>query len=115
MIRPPRTLHVDRDALPSRDRARSLEEALSRLVADEYGTVVLHTRTPGRDDYDLVSYLAGTWPHFLRSITLRSVCGATAHVWNLAAGRFERESPAPARMRRPRQGQGADERAQAAG
>lgn len=115
MIRARRTLYVDRDAIPSRDRARSLEEALSRLVAEEYDTIVLHTRTPGCDDYGLVAYLAGTWPQFLRAITLRSVCGGTSHVWNLAADRFERESAAPPRPRPRRQHRAEEPRAEAAG
>ena len=89
----PRTLHVERDALPSRDCARSLEEALSRLIAADYDTIVLHTRTPGCDDYQLVAYLAGTWPQFLQTLTIRSVCRGTTHVWNLATGGFERVAP----------------------
>lgn len=96
MIGSPRTLHLDRDALPSRDRASTLEEALSRLVADDYDTIILHTRTPGRDDYDLVSYLIGTWPQFLSSIKLRTVCGASSHLWNVSHCRFERELVTPA-------------------
>ena len=88
-----RTLHVERNALPSRDCARSLEEALSRLIAADYDTIVLHTRTPGCDDYQLVAYLAGTWPQFLQTLTIRSVCRGTTHLWNLATGRFERVAP----------------------
>jgi hypothetical protein len=101
MIRTPRTLHVERAAPPSRDRARSREEALSRLVVAEYDTIVLHTRTPGHDDYQLVAYLAGTWPHFLRTLTVRSVCGGATHVWNAATARFDREFTAPPPPRHP--------------
>jgi hypothetical protein len=63
-----RTLHVDRDALPSRDCARSVEEAVSRLIGGDYDTIVLHTRAPRSEDDRLVEYLAGTWPEFLRTL-----------------------------------------------
>jgi hypothetical protein len=72
--------------MPAHDRARTLEEALTLIITGEYDTVVLHTRTPGRDDYGLIDYLAGTWPDFLRTLTVLCVS--------------ERE-PASARRRRP--------------
>jgi hypothetical protein len=92
------TLHVDRDAIAAPHRVRSFEEAVSRLIAADYRALVLHTRVPGGDDYGLISYLDGTWPQFLRTLSVRSVCGSASYVWSHAAGRFEREAPAPRRL-----------------
>jgi hypothetical protein len=68
-----KTLVVDRLGQASPDCARSLEETLARLIGgDEYDTIVVYGRGP-REDTVLVEYLAGTWPEFLRTITVRSV------------------------------------------
>lgn len=92
-----RTLHVD--AASPFAHATSLEEAVVRLMSDEYDAIVLHRHSAEWDEYGVVAWLAGTWPQFLRAITARSVStdGQTA-VWNAATGRFEREAPRPSRV-----------------
>jgi hypothetical protein len=69
---PSRTLVVDPSGKASRDCARSLEEAVARLIGDEYDTIVVFG-SGGRDDVAIVEYLAGTWPEYLRAVTVRSV------------------------------------------
>lgn len=86
-----RTLHVDRNA-SGRGHAASLEEVVARLLSDDYRTIVLHCDAAADDEYGVVAYLAGTWPQFLRTITVRSIArdGACA-TWNAVSGKFERE------------------------
>jgi hypothetical protein len=100
-----KTLTIDRLGQASPGCPRSLEEALARLVLDEYDTIVVYVRS-GREDVALVEYLAGTWPHYLRALTVKSVSGDAVDVWDAAAGRFVRErarrsAPAPSRDRQP--------------
>jgi len=86
-----RTLFIDSRAPARQDCARSRGEALERLAAGEYDTIVLHTATAGLDEYDLVAYLAATWPLFLRQVTIRTVTpGADAWQWNHQKACFER-------------------------
>jgi hypothetical protein len=85
----PRSLIVDSRGPSGRDRVRSRGEALQRLTADEYDTIELHTAKPGRDDYELVAYLAGTWPAFLQRVTVRTITrGRTSAEWSHETGRF---------------------------
>jgi hypothetical protein len=94
-----RTLHVDRSASATH-HASSLEEAIVRLVSgEEYDAIVLHRHGADWDEYGLVAYLGGTWPQFLRGLTIRSVAqDGVVGIWNAASSAFEREAP----VRRPR-------------
>ncbi|HEX8154582.1 MAG TPA: hypothetical protein VF698_15720 [Thermoanaerobaculia bacterium] len=64
----PGTLIVDPSG-NALDCARSLEEAVARLIGGEYHTIVVYGTIAG-DDLGLVQYLAGTWPEFLRALTV---------------------------------------------
>lgn len=104
-----RTLILDRRCAGGKHRARSRGEALDLITANEYDTIILHTLTPGCDEYELIDYLAGAWPSFLRSVTIRTVtAGSLEYQWNHDAARFD---PLPSRPRRPR---GASDRSQPA-
>ena len=95
-----RTLLLDSRAPAGEDCARSRSEALERLTAGEYGTIVLHTATAGRDEYDFVAYLAATWPTFLRHLSIRTITpGADSYEWNHQQACFDRLRP-PARRSR---------------
>jgi hypothetical protein len=102
---PPRSLIVDSRGVSGRDRARSRSEALHQLTLNEYDTIELYTRTPGRDDYDLITYLAATWPTFLQRVTVRTItAGRPSSLWNQEAARFVLATPAairPPSRRRP--------------
>jgi len=92
---PSRTLIIDSRGPAGPDRARSRSEALQLMTATEYDTIVLHTVTGGRDDYDLVVYLAGTWPSFLRHINIRTITpGYPSYQWNHDTASFH-VLPAP--------------------
>lgn len=92
-----RTLHVGDDAERG---AASLEEAIARLLAEEYEAIMLHCRSTEWDEHGVVAYLAGTWPQFLCSLEVTSVSpDGVAAVWNAAAGRFE-QTAAPRDQRR---------------
>ena len=89
-------LTLDRGRFPSRHCVASLDEALQRMTACEYGGIDLYTSRAGQDDYGLVAYLAATWPAWLRQITVRTIhngtCSAT---WDHDAQRFVLERPQP--------------------
>jgi CheY-like chemotaxis protein len=94
----PNTLHVDRSAPSNSGRARSREEAIQRLISEEFDSIVLHTKRPGRDPYRLIPYLRQTWPDYLRTIVIRtSTVGADSFIWKDDQGAFERE---PRQVRR---------------
>ena len=93
---PSRLLIVDSRGNSGRDRARSRSEALQQLTAREYDTIELRTSLPGRDEYDLVAYLAATWPDVLQKLTLRTVTpGRASAQWDHAAARFVLTAPPP--------------------
>ena len=59
------------------------------MTATGYDTIVLHTVPGGHDDYDLVVYLAGTWPSFLRHTNIRTTTpGHLSYQWNHDAASF---------------------------
>jgi hypothetical protein len=96
----PRTLVIDGRASAAKDRVPSRREALRSLAANEYDTIVLHTEIPGRDDYDLVSYLAATWPTLLHQLTIRTMTpGHRSYQWNPAKACFEAVPGSPRRTR----------------
>jgi hypothetical protein len=101
-----KTLIVDRDGLVSTDCARSLEDAVARLISDEYETIVVYG-TAGREDAALVEYLAGTWPQFLRMITVKSVSPDAVRLWDDRIGLFvpERKKRSPRRDLAQREGE----------
>src|SRR5688572_26123574 len=97
---PSRTLTIDSRGPAGHDRARSRREALQLMTATEYDTIVLHTETAGRDEYDLITYLAGTWPSFLQHITIRTITpGHLSYQWNYATASFHVLPPPPRRLR----------------
>jgi hypothetical protein len=99
----PRSLIVDSRGPSGRDRVRSRGEALQQLAADEYDAIDLYTSRPGRDDYQLVEYLAGTWPAFLHRVTVRTITrGRPSATWSHESSSFVLTAPArlPARRRR---------------
>jgi hypothetical protein len=69
------TLIVDPSGTAAPDCARTLEDAVARLIGDEYHTIVVYGRD-GSVDLGLLEYLAGTWPEFLRGLTVRCVSAA---------------------------------------
>ena len=86
-----RTLLIDSRTPAGQHCARSRGEALERLTAGEYDTILLHTATAGRDEYDFVAYLAATWPLFLQHVTIRTVTpGADSYEWNHQNACFDR-------------------------
>jgi hypothetical protein len=78
---------------------------LHQLTLDEYDSIDLYTRTPGRDDYDLITYLAATWPSVLQRVTVRTITpGRPSSVWSQEAARFVIAAPTairPPSRRRP--------------
>ncbi|HEX8173263.1 MAG TPA: hypothetical protein VF824_22200 [Thermoanaerobaculia bacterium] len=81
---------IDSRAPAGEGSVRSRREALERLSAGEYDTIVLHTASAGRDEYDFVAYLAATWPTFLRCVKIRTITpGADSYEWNPQNARFE--------------------------
>jgi L-lactate utilization protein LutC len=90
-----RTLHVDRHARTT-NAAASLEEVVTRLLAEEFDAIVLHRYGTTWDEYGVTAYLAGTWPQYLHQIALKSVTtdGRSA-TWNAALGAFQREPGVP--------------------
>jgi hypothetical protein len=99
-----RSLTVARDGIAGPDRVRSRGEALQRLTADEYDTIELYTKEAGRDEYDLVAYLAGTWPAFLERLTVRTITrGRVSAEWDHQSARFVLAPPRIARRPRLRQ------------
>jgi hypothetical protein len=80
-----------------RDRASSRSEALLQITMNEYDAIDLYTRTPGRDEYELVAYLAATWPSFLQRLTIRTLTpGRMSYLWSHQEARFV-PAPAPPR------------------
>ena len=95
-----RTLIVDSRGPSGAHRARSRREALQCMNANEYDSILLHTETPGRDEYGLISYLAATWPSFLQHLTIRTVTrGARSYQWNHDAACFDLLATPPGRRR----------------
>lgn len=95
-----RTLLIDSRAPAGEDCARSRREALERLTARDYDTIVLHTATAGRDQYDFVAYLAATWPTFLRHVTIRTITpGGDSYEWNHQKACFDKLRPPSRRSR----------------
>ena len=93
---PSRSLVVDSRGVSGPDRASSRSEALRQITLNEYDAIDLYTRTPGRDEYELVAYLAATWPDFLQRLTIRTITpGRPAFVWNHDAARFVAAPPRP--------------------
>jgi CheY-like chemotaxis protein len=77
------TLIVDSRGPSGAHRARSRGEALERITANVYDSIVLHTEMAGRDEYDLISYLAATWPVFLRQLAIHTMTASGSSCqWN---------------------------------
>jgi hypothetical protein len=105
----PGTLFVDRHGRASRDCVRTLEDAVARLIGDEYDTIVLYTAT-SHDDVGLVEYLEATWPDLLRTLTVRRVsAGGVVDVWDPRLGHFVRERTRRRSARRSSAAQGEGE------
>lgn len=64
-------------------------------MEESYSAIEFFSDAPGKDEYDLLKYLAEIWPSYLETLTVRLIPqGRAPMVWSREENRFVLEAPA---------------------